>query len=104
MENKKTMADYAIEAFHRGSDKFGETPTGTGKLYYNTMKFFGGQNPHYTMTVMLVQADGHPCTSGIGFYKKRNSLVPCSGHMLSWSIEITPEIQAELDNAQKIDF
>jgi len=38
MEAKeKTMSDYAIEAFHTGSDKFGETPTGTSELYYNTV-------------------------------------------------------------------
>lgn len=104
MENKKTMADYAIEAFHTGSDKFGETPTGTSQLYYNTMKLFGGEDAHYVMNVRLVQADGHPCTSGIGFYKKGNILKPCSGHMLPWSIEITPEIQAELDAALHVDF
>ena len=112
--NEKTMADYATEAFHTGSDKFGETPTGTGKLYYNTMKMFGGQDPHYTMTVMLVQSDGHTCTSGIGFYVREiisksgpvirtKVLKPCSGHMLSWTIEITPEIQKELDGAEHID-
>ena len=88
----KTMAEYAIKAFNDGSDKFGETVTGTCELYYNTMKRFGGQDPHYTMTVQLVEKDGHPCTSGIGFYRMGEVLIPCSGHMLKWSIEITPEI------------
>ena len=99
-----TLADYAIKAFHTGSDKFGETPTGTCELYYNTMKLFGGQDPHYTMTVILKQADGHPCTSSIGFYKKNNILIPCSGHMLPWTIDITPEIQKELNDAINIEY
>lgn len=103
-----TIKEFAIKAFNEGSDKFGETVTGSGELFYNTMKTFGGKNPYYTMNLTLVQSDGHKCSSGIGFYIKENIngqiLKACSGHMLPWTIEITPEIQAELDAAEHIDF
>jgi hypothetical protein len=93
-----TMKEYAIKAFHTGSDKCGESVTGTCDLYYNTDN---PKDPYYSMTVQLVQDDGHPCTSGIGFYYNIDSigvpsLRPCSGHMLYWVIPITDEIAEEM--------
>lgn len=103
-----SLKDYAIKAFREGSDNYGESVTGTHNLYHNTMKAFAGQNQHYAMTVLLRQSDGHPCTSSIGFYEKNVSgkkvLQPCSGHLLPWTIDITSEIQSELDSAVKVDF
>lgn len=100
-----TIKDYAIKAFREGSDNFGETVTGeVCELKYNTMKAFGGKNPHYVMIVMLKEPSGPSSTSGIGFYKVDGKLRPCSGHMLPWSIDITPEIQSELDKAPHEDF
>jgi hypothetical protein len=91
----KTLAEYAVKAFNTGSDKFGESVTGTRELYYDTFQ----PTPYWTMTVLLVQKDGHPCTSGIGFYRKGDTLNVCSGHMLPWTIDITPEIELELNTA-----
>jgi hypothetical protein len=102
----KTLADYAIKAFNEGSDYFKEKVIGTCELEHRT---YDKSNPHYTMTVLLEQEDGHKCTSGIGFYPyslpndSRKLLRACSGHMLPWVIEITPEIQSELDKAIHIE-
>lgn len=99
-----TIKDYAIKAFNEGSDNFGETVTGdVGPLRYNTMAMFGGENPHYAITVHLRETPTHTSTSGIGFYQSGKTLKPCSGHMLPWTIDITPEIQAELDMAENVD-
>lgn len=92
-----TLKDYAIKAFQEGSDNYGETVVGTRDLYFNT-----GGIPHYAMTVLLKEPSGHPCTSGIGFYPMENNpnqLKVVSGHRLPWVVDITPEIQAELDAA-----
>lgn len=103
-----SLKDYAIKAFREGSDNYRESIIGTQELHRNTMKSFAGQNQHYTMTVLLRQSDGHPCTSSIGFYEKNVSgkkvLQPCSGHLLPWTIDVTSEIQTELDSAIKVDF
>jgi hypothetical protein len=101
----KTLAEIATEAFHQGSDKFGESVTGVQEelKYSETCKY-------YSKTVFLVQKDGHKCTSGIGFYpyivKEADLFGPtvkkmdvCSGHIVFRGIEITPELQAELDKA-----
>ena len=95
------MSHYAIRAFNTGTDNYGETVTGTGQLEYHT---YDKTNPHWVMTVLLVQKDGHECTSGIGFYKRGTVLKPCSGKILRWEIEITPEIQEELDNAVHCEY
>lgn len=89
----KQLSEYAIKAFKEGSDIFGESVTGTRELRYNSLM------KYWAMTVLLVQKDEHKCTSGIGFYLKNGVLKACSGHMLPWTIEITPEIQSELDSA-----
>jgi len=101
----KTLADIAIEAFHQGSDKFGESVTGVQEeLTYSEAAGY------YSKTVFLKQKDGHPCTSGIGFYpyevKSADLFGPtvkkmdvCSGHFVFKGLEITPELQAEFDKA-----
>jgi len=92
----ETLAEYAVKAFKEGSDIFGESVTGTCELNYNT----DIEEQHYwDMTVLLVQKDGHKCTSGIGFYRKGNILKVCSGHILPWNIEITEDIEKELNDA-----
>jgi hypothetical protein len=102
------MQAYAIKAFKEGSDNFKEKIVGVKPtIEYNTMKAFGGKDPHYTMVVFLEEDKGHQSTSGIGFYPKNvngvTKLQPCSGHMLPWYVDITPEIQAELDKAVHTD-
>lgn len=92
----KTLAEIAVAAFHEGSDKFGETVTGVCEdLTYST------SCNYYSKVVQLVQKDGHHCTSGIGFYVDDNkrTMHVCSGHIVFRGIEITPELQAELDKA-----
>jgi hypothetical protein len=95
---EKTLKDFAIRAFNEGSDNFGETVLGTvGELSYSKVC------KYYSMTVHLSEPRGLS-TSGIGFYPVyddpyNNKLKVCSGHMLDWQIEITPEIREELNNA-----
>ena len=101
----KTLAEIAIKAFHQGSDKFGETVIGVREeLNYSQ------SCDHYSKVVLLVQDDGHKCTSGIGFYpyevKGADLFGPrvmhmdvCSGHVVFRGIVVTPELQAELDQA-----
>jgi hypothetical protein len=48
---------------------------------------------------MLVQPDGHHCTSGIGFYVKDNVMDICSGHIV-FSVPVTNKIQEELNQAE----
>lgn len=94
----KTLEDVAIKAFYQGSDYFRETVTGIGRKasYNSNLKY-------WVVNLQLVQDDGHPCTSGIGFYLKGDELEVCSGHIV-FSIKITPEIQNQLDVAPIYDF
>ena len=114
----KNLSEIAINAFKQGSDNYGEKPTGEvrplrktvyseGTIFFDT-QFVGWD--HYSCTVMLVQPDGHPCTSGIGFYpyqvKEADLFGPkvmkmdvCSGHFVFKGLEITPELQEEFDKA-----
>lgn len=91
----KVLNEIAVEAFKKGSDNFGESVTGVSdKLEFSTMM------KYYSKTVFLVQSDGHECTSGIGFYIKENGkMYVQSGHRVFDDIDITPEIQSELDLA-----
>ena len=91
----KTLNEIAVEAFKKGTDNFGETVTSVSDVleFSTTVKY-------YTKVVRLVQPDGHECTSGIGFYIKPNGkMFVQSGHRVFDNLEITPEIQAELDLA-----
>jgi hypothetical protein len=103
----KNLSEIAIKAFKQGSDNYGETPTGEvrplrktvyreGTIFFDT-EFVGWD--HYSCTVMLVQPDGHPCTSGIGFYVKDGQMQVCSGHIV-FTLPVTDELQAELDSAE----
>jgi hypothetical protein len=91
----KTLNEIAIAAFKQGTDNFGESVTGVrDELEFSSMM------KYYSKTVLLVQPDGHPCTSGIGFYVKPNGkMFVQSGHRVFDDLEITPEIQSELDAA-----
>ena len=91
----KILNEIAVQAFKMGTDNFGEAVTGVSdKLEFSKMV------KYYSKTVFLVQPDGHPCTSGIGFYIKPNGkMYVQSGHRVIDDLEITPEIQAELDEA-----
>lgn len=63
-----TLKDYAIHAFYKGSDYFKETVVGVGDIYYRTDA--GVENTAWVVNLLLEQEDGHPCTSGIGFYSR----------------------------------
>jgi hypothetical protein len=103
----KNLSTIAIKAFNQGSDNFGETPTGEvtslRKTVYKEGTIFIDTNyvgwDHYSCTVMLVQPDGHHCTSGIGFYVKDNVMDICSGHIV-FSVPVTNKIQEELNQAE----
>lgn len=108
----KNLSEIAIRAFKEGSDNYGETVTGVSETLIHTPHrkgnvYFGEPNnlTHkvYEMVVRLEQPDGHPCTSGIGFYVKDNVMSVCSGHIV-FTVDLTPEIQAELDTAIVADF
>lgn len=108
----KNLNEIAIRAFKEGSDNFGETVTGVRDTLIHTPHregtiYFGSPNNQthkvYTKTVLLEQPDGHPCTSGIGFYVKDNVMSVCSGHIV-FTVDVTPEIQAELETAIVADF
>jgi hypothetical protein len=103
----KNLSEIAINAFKQGSDNYGEKPTGEVRplrktVYSENTIFFDTQFvgwDHYSCTVMLVQPDGHPCTSGIGFYVKDGQMQVCSGHIV-FTLPVTDELQAELDTAE----
>jgi len=102
-----TLKEIAIEALRQGSDYFGETITGeTSKLNYNTpmdIDLNTGRvaSPYYDMTVFLLEANNRKSTAGIGFYPTGfKQLKVVSGHEV-FTINITSEIQAELDNASR---
>jgi hypothetical protein len=93
------LKQYAIKAFSEGTDNFGERITGeTSELMYDDL----GQK-YFHMTVFLLEGKdwSHHSTSGIGFYPNAEwtELRVCSGHMLPWTIEITPEIRKMMDQA-----
>ena len=100
MNKFETLAEMAIVTFNRGGDKFGETVTGVSdELSFSKM------TNHYSKTVFLEQPDGHPCTSGIGFYMNGDGTfyTYSSGTVLR-DVEITPELQAEFDKAVVYDY
>ena len=109
MEN---LSKIAIKAFEQGSDNYGETATGeVGMLMHrpfnpSTTYFeFPKVKTHkyYFCTVFLVQSDGHPCTSGNGFYVKDKVMEVVSGHAV-FTLPVTDEIQEELDEATVVDL
>lgn len=94
--------ELAIQAFKEGSDNFGEIPTGEATpirrvIYTNSPN---QREEFYTVTVYLMQNNGRACTSGIGFYVRNGKVKVCSGHVL-YKLDITEEMQAELDAAEK---
>jgi hypothetical protein len=99
------LLEYAIKAFNEGDDNYGEIPTGEMSSF-GYSELLGG----YMMHIILVEFAGtekeHLCGSSIGFYtRKDNTLLEVvSGCKLPWYIEITPEIQAELDTAIPVQF
>ena len=104
----KTLSEIAIEAFKKGSDNFGESVIGVSNEIYHTpdregVTYFGTPNNRthkfYSKIVLLVQPDGHSCTSGIGFYIKDGLMDVCSGHMVFNNIPVTEEIQSELNQS-----
>jgi hypothetical protein len=103
----KNVSEIAINAFKQGSDNYGETPTGEVRplrktVYREGTIFLDTQHvgwDHYSCTVILVQPDGHKCTSGIGFYVKDGQMQVCSGHIV-FTLPVTDELQAELDTAE----
>jgi hypothetical protein len=108
----KHLSEIALEAFKYGSDNFGEKPTGeVGQLIHEpfspTAMYFGTPNPkthkYYHCTVFLVQPDGHPCTSDIGFYVKDNIMGVFSGDFV-FTVPVTDEIQKELDEAYVVSL
>lgn len=96
----KTLNELAIYGFEKGADNFGEKVTGVSdELTYN--KMIKG----YSKTVFLEQAeDQHPCTSGIGFYLVGDNMLNVYSSKEVTRVEITPEIQAELDKATIVEF
>lgn len=108
----KNLKEIAIRAFKEGSDNYGENVKGVSDtLTYHPHKegaiYYGSPNQQthkkYSITVLLEEPSGHPCTSGIGFYIKDNVISVCSGHIV-FDVELTPEIQAELDTAIEATF
>lgn len=100
MNELKTLAQIAIYTFNNGGDKFGETVTGVSdELSFDKMM------NHYSKTVFLEEPNGHPCTSGIGFYLNGDGTfyTYSSGTVLR-NIQITPELQAEFDSAVVYQF
>lgn len=109
----KHLSKIAIKAFEQGSDNYGETPTGeVGTLMHTPFKpstkrfefpVMGNTHKYYSCTVFLVQSDGHPCTSGIGFYVKDKVMEVVSGHIV-FTLPVTDEIQEELDKAEIVEL
>jgi hypothetical protein len=104
----KRLTEIAIKAFNEGSDNFGETPTGEiGMLMHEPYRddafYFGEPSPkthlYYSLTIILKDSSGNECTSGVGFYVKGGVMSVCSGHIV-FTVDVTPEIQNELDTAE----
>ena len=108
----KRLSEIAIKAFNEGSDNFGEVPTGVVnnllKEVYNENAIYLGSpsaktHDSYSVCVMLKDSQGRDCTSGVGFYVKNDKIEVCSGHIV-FTVDMTPEIQAELNQAEVINF
>ena len=90
MSKLKNILDIAIKAFNEGSDCFGETPTRTVMSWT-----FSKLLESHQLSIVLANGKG---TAGIGFYKSGDKLRVISGHEV-FMVDITPEIQEELDEA-----
>lgn len=103
------LEKFVVAAFMKGSDYFEETVLENGPLTKQVRVFLETKplkTTYYTMSLKLIQPDGHPCTSSIGLYytKDGKGLTACSGHMMEDVLEITPDIQELLDNAELSPF
>ena len=91
MDNLNILQELAIIGFKFGDDNYGEKIVGvSSEIKYNKI------SDHYSITVFLEQTDGHPCTSGIGFYLKGDLLevYSCKNVM---RVEITRDIKRLLN-------
>lgn len=90
-----TLKEFALKALLEGSDYFGEKIQDEQPVPLEYDPTFN----MYHQTILLMEENNHSSTSGIGFYPNHGELTVCSGHVLPWTIKITPEIQDELDKA-----
>ena len=91
----KTFTELAIYGFIHGGDNYGEIITGVS-TQLNTMS---GERNGFTKTVLLMEKDGHPCTSGIGFYLEnggKDVMVFSSKRVIT--VPLTPQMQMEINN------
>lgn len=107
----KTLDEIVLEALKQGSDYYGEKIIGvsdriTQTTYSEDTVWVGNGNTpsgethkHYTKYIDLENPDGSECCAGVGLYIKDNKMSVCSGRIVFKDLDVTDEMQIELDTA-----